>query len=120
LYLNLDPSRFATPEARASQLNSLLRDLTKRAESLDLPHDQAELFHETIDRIRARFAEWKVDGAAALGVFASGEWIDVVPLPRPVEPDAHLNDTLWVEPLIEQLEQETWAVLMVNRRFARI
>jgi peptide subunit release factor 1 (eRF1) len=111
LYLDLDLTQFSTPEARDSQLNSLLteagridpraRDITKR--------------------IRDEFdAGWPADGAAGLAVFAAKDWLRVIQLPRQVELAVWVGDVPMLEPLAEMIESETWAVWLVNRRTARI
>src|SRR5438105_15491255 len=74
LYLDLDPERFATPPARASQLRSLL-DQAQRDVQQDgsLDHDERLALREDLQRIKSFFASSQAPfkGARALAIFCS-------------------------------------------------
>jgi peptide chain release factor subunit 1 len=128
LYLDLDPERFATAPARASQIRSLIdqaaRELDEAGEGLS--HD---------DRIGLRTDLQRIDdflnspgggdpfkGAHALGVFCSGrdELFEVIKLSRPVPGRVVIGRTPFVEPLVATLREERWLVALVNRRLGRV
>src|SRR5215207_4609390 len=64
LFLNLDPSEFATAAARESQINSLLSLLGERVRDGDLSHDAQEALAADRERIE-RFLREDVDVASA-------------------------------------------------------
>src|SRR5579859_5245109 len=52
VYLDLDPERFATPPARASQIRSLLDEGAREVDRLDgLPHEDKVGLREDLKRI---------------------------------------------------------------------
>ena len=111
VYLSLDPTTFSTPEARESQLRSLLNE-ARRAD----PRAR-----DIARRIQQELAPgWPADGAHGIAVFAGEDWLRLIQLPRTVEPAVRVNDVPMLEPLAEMAEPEMWAVWLVNRRAARI
>jgi peptide chain release factor subunit 1 len=111
LYLDLDLTRFSTPEARDSQINSLLTE----AHRIDpAARDIAMRIRHELDAGRP------ADGAPGLAVFAADNWLRIIQLPRKVEHSVWVSDVPMLEPLAEMMELETWAVWLVNRRTARI
>jgi peptide subunit release factor 1 (eRF1) len=123
VYFNLDPERFATPPARASELRSLVDDARRRIESGDRPHDELEQLRADLDRVaehlrRDRFAE----GAHAHAVFCCSalELFETLSLPRPVEPFVTVDSTPFIAPLAEIGPAGRWCVALVNRRVTRV
>ena len=73
LYLNLDPSQFATPPARKTSVRSLLDEADRRLRDANgLSHDDKMALRASLDRA-AGFLENDLpsDGAHGLAVFAS-------------------------------------------------
>lgn len=123
VYVNLDPERFGTPPARASQVRSLVDDARRRIESGKRPHDELEQLRGDLDRVaehlaRDRFAE----GARAHAVFccSSLDLFETLSLPQPVEASVTIDSTPCIVPLAEIGPQEPWCVALVNRRVARV
>ncbi|HEV2686159.1 MAG TPA: Vms1/Ankzf1 family peptidyl-tRNA hydrolase [Actinomycetota bacterium] len=111
MYLSLDPGEFAAPEARGTQLNSLLHEARRPDKHL----------REILDRIRAQFdPAWPADGAHGIVVFAGPDWLRLIQLPRSPKPAMFVSEVPVLEPLAEMIEPERWAVWLVNRRAARI
>jgi hypothetical protein len=111
MYLSLEPRLFATPEARESQLRSLLNEARRTDEGA----------RSCVDAIAARFdAEWPTDGARGIAVFAGRDWLRLIPLSRSPQPAVCVNSVPMLQPLAEMVESETLAVWLVNRRAARI
>src|SRR3954453_18170287 len=73
LYLNLDPSQFATPPARKSGVRSLLDEADRRLrERNGLSHDDKVALQASLERARTLLeTDLPTDGAHALAVFAS-------------------------------------------------
>jgi peptide subunit release factor 1 (eRF1) len=125
VYLNLDPSEFATAPARRTQVNSALNEALAAVEELEPPTRSA--LGANLEDIRAFLEEegdWAT-GAHGVAVFsrADGEVFDVVKLPEAVDTAVFLDDAPHVRPLVEMLEAaagERWCVALVNRRGARI
>src|SRR5687767_1289212 len=75
VFVNLDPSEFATPPARASQISSLLNDARRRVEdATGLEHTEREALRADLERVeeRLRGDDLAGDGAQGLAVFACG------------------------------------------------
>jgi peptide chain release factor subunit 1 len=124
LYLNLDPTQFATPPARSSEIRSVL----SRAERLvredeRLSHDERESLKDDLERVRDYLGgDLDTQGAHAVAIFCSGaaNLFEVIKLPRPVPDEAIVTDTPYVEPLVGIGAREYWCVLLANRHVARI
>jgi peptide subunit release factor 1 (eRF1) len=117
-YLNLEPTEFATPPARASAIRSLLDEGEKKLREVDA--DRA--LRADFERAREFFnGEIPTDGARGLAVFCSGEndLFEVIRLPRAVQSEVVISDSPFIEPLVD-LVSGTWCILLCNRRTARI
>ncbi|MBX5470785.1 MAG: hypothetical protein IRZ21_12930 [Thermoleophilaceae bacterium] len=124
LYLNLDPSEFATGQARATEVRSLLDEADRRLRNGDwLTHEQRAALRQDVERVRSLFsAGADLKGAHALAIFASGQAgvFEVVKLPRPIESEVVIDDGPYLEPLADLATVGDWAILLVNRRMSRI
>jgi peptide subunit release factor 1 (eRF1) len=124
VYLNLDPSQFATGAARATAITSLMNEAAHAVEEGDFGHDEHQALRQDLDRVRGVLegAEIAQGGTKAVAIFACGpaEVLEVVHLSNPVDSRAVVHDTPFVEPLVTLGEAERWAVLLTNRRSARI
>ncbi|HEY6399565.1 MAG TPA: Vms1/Ankzf1 family peptidyl-tRNA hydrolase, partial [Solirubrobacteraceae bacterium] len=126
LYLNLDPERFATPQARASQVRSLIDQGSRQLE-----RDESKLDHqekialrgdlERVDRYLSS-GEAPYRGARSLAVFCASRdgLFETVQLSRPVEGRVVIDPLPFVAPLIEAVAERRWCVVLVSRRSARI
>ena len=124
LYLNLDPSQFATPPARKSSIRSLLDEAERRVrERNGLSQEDKAALQASLERARA-FLENDLpsDGAHALAVFASepGDLFEALKLPRAVPNRVAIGHSPLVGPLARIARRERWCVTLVNRRDARI
>jgi peptide subunit release factor 1 (eRF1) len=124
LFLNLDPSEFATPPARATEAHSLIDQAERlaREEAEGLSHDAKLALREDIGRARSYFDRLSADGAHGLALFACGpaDLFEAIKLPRPIETRAVVDDSPFVEPLAELAMRGSWCVLLVNRKVARM
>lgn len=112
VYLDLDPSRFPTPAARDAQLEAVLDQAGPAAGG------------EAVDQVRAWLsAEPAITrGAHGLAIFCSstGETLEAVALPAPVEPIAIFDSIPWLEPLVAMIWPGDWGIAVLSRRAARL
>lgn len=124
LYVDLEPSEFATPPARSAQLRSLLDEAGRRLRAAGLPHEQQSALRRDLDEVATHLERqgFPANGAAALAVFRSSAagLFDIVKLPRPTAPRVVIDDAPYVEPLVEAAPAGDWCVLLVNRKVGRI
>jgi peptide chain release factor subunit 1 len=125
VFFNLDPSEFATPTARATELNSVVTAAARKVEEADgLDHEARLALRADVERVRDVLSgpDVATDGAHGLAVFACGPAgvLEVVRLPHPIESRAIVDDHACVEPLVRTDSTARWCVLLVNRRSARI
>jgi peptide subunit release factor 1 (eRF1) len=119
-YLNLEPTEFATPPARASAIRSLLDEGEKKLK--DVEGDAKRALRADFERAREFFSrDLPTDGARGLAVFFSGEGdlFEVIRLPRPVQSEVVISDSPFIEPLVD-LVSGSWCILLCNRRTGRI
>ena len=125
VFVNLDPSRFATPPARASQISSLLNEARRRLEdATGLAHAEREALRSDLERVEAslRADDLAADGARGVAVFAcqAADLFEVLHLAQPVEGAVHIDRTPHIEPLAALGTAERWGVVLCNRRTARV
>ena len=124
LYLNLDPSQFATPPARKSGIRSLIDEAERRVrERNGLSHEDRAALQGSLERAKGFLEnDLPTDGAHALAVFASEEndLFQVLKLPRSVPNRVAIGHSPLVGPLARIARRERWCVTLVNRRDARI
>ena len=124
VFLNLDPTEFATPSARSSAITSVLTAATHKVESKDgLTHEERMALRDDVERVRdVLLSDVAANGTRAVAVYACGpaDLLEVVRLRRPVENKVVLDRTAFVEPLVLHGTDEEWLVLVTNRRAARL
>src|SRR3954451_8210766 len=124
LFLNLDPSEFATPPARETEIRSLIdaAERSLREETEQLSHDGRESLKHDIARAREYLAGADFSGAHGLALFCSeaAGLFEAIKLPRPIQSRAVIDDSPFVEPLAGIGERDNWAILLVNRQVARM
>ena len=124
LYLNLDPSQFATPPARKTAVRSLIDEADRRVrEPNGLSHEDRMGLRASLERATA-FLENDLpsDGAHALALFASeaANLFEALKLPRSVPNRVAIGHSPLVGPLARIARRERWCLALVNRRDARI
>jgi len=124
LYLNLDPSQFATPPARKTAVRSLVDEAERRLrEGNGLSHDDKKALQASLERATS-FLENDLpsDGAHGIALFASEptELFEALKLPRSVPNRVAIGHSPLVGPLARLARRERWCVALVNRRDARI
>jgi peptide chain release factor subunit 1 len=126
VYLNLDPSEFATPAARSSAITSVLNDAHHKVEDIDggLAHDDRMALRADVDAVRAVLEEPSIadEGTRAVAVFACSPagLLETVRIKRPLESRVVIDGTPYIEPLVQTFAGSLWCVLLANRRIARI
>src|SRR3954452_19110766 len=124
VFLNLDPTEFATPAARSSAITSVMTEAARRIEAAeDLEHAEREDLKVDVERVREVLGgDVAADGTRAVAVYAchAEDLLEVVSLRHPLESRVVLERTPYVEPLVHEGAAERWCVLLVNRRTARV
>lgn len=112
LYLDLDPTRFPTPAARAMELDALLA----KAQRDGAGTDAAQV------RTLLRDSPQLLRGERGLAVFscAARGTLETIALPEAVEPMAVVDRVPWLEPLVALVTSENWGVAVVSRSGARL
>jgi peptide chain release factor subunit 1 len=124
VYMDLDPSEFATPPARASLVTSLMTDARHQVDALaDVSHDELKSLRHDVEAVREALSQPGIgdDGARGAAVFACelAGLLETIRLPYPIASRVVLDETPYVEPLL-RAPTERWCVLLANRRNARI
>ena len=128
LYLDLDPAHFATADARASAVTSLIDGAARAIESIDdLGHDERQGLREDVRRAREFFQavvppdEGNADGARAVALFCCSPLGLFRPLrlKHPVATGSRIAERPWLQPLAEAPAADC-CVLLVNRHVARV
>jgi peptide chain release factor subunit 1 len=124
IFLNLDPAQFATPPARASEISSVIDDAHRRVRESDgLSHDERKGLEEDVGRADSFLRDLSPKGAHGVALFACGaaDLFEGIRLPRPIETRAVINDSPFVEPLVELVGSGgDWMVVLVNRQTGRL
>ena len=124
LYLDLDPTEFATPPARATAARSLLDEADRRVRERDgLSHQDKVDLRASLDRARTFLErELVADGSRAVAVFAaeSAGLFETLKLPRSVRNRVAIGRSPLVGPLAALERREAWCVTLVNRQEGRV
>src|SRR3954467_3797350 len=125
VFLNLDPTQFATPAARSSAITSVITAAAHKVDESDgLSHEERMALRDDVERVRDVLvgSDIAANGTRAVAVYACGpvQLLEVVRLRRPVENRVVLDRTAFVEPLVLHGTDERWMVLLANRRAARL
>jgi len=121
LYVNLDPSEFATASARDSEVHSLTNEAEALVEKLD--QDTKKPLREDVRLVKEFLlgdTDWSSE-ARSVAIFASAQngLFSVVKVPEPLPRGVFVDDRPHLLPLKEVVEQGKWSVVLVDRRAAR-
>jgi peptide chain release factor subunit 1 len=126
VFLNLDPTEFAEPPARASEIRSVVDEAGRLArakiEADGLGRDAKTALKQDVGRIEEALTGFSPKGAHGLVAFACGPagLLELIRLPRPVDTRAVIDDSPFVEPLVELVGLGSWLVVLVNRQTGRL
>ena len=123
IFLNLDPSEFAAPPARASEISSAIDSAQRTLREDDsLGADAKKALVADIERADEFLRDLTPKGAHGLVIYACGpaDLFEVIRLPRPVETRAVIDDSPFIEPLAALVGLGSWLVLLVNRQTGRM
>jgi peptide subunit release factor 1 (eRF1) len=123
VFLNLDPAGFSTPPARATEISSVLDQAHRTIRDDDaLTHEQRKALTVDAARVEEFLRDLAPKGAHGLALFACGPaaLFEPIRLARPVETRAVVDDSPFVEPLVELAARGTWMVALVNRQVGRL
>lgn len=123
VYVDLDPQRFATPPARASQIRSLLDHARRQIDSGQRSHDARKQLRSDLERVAIHLRERTfARGARGYAVFCSStlDLFETLSLPEPVERSVTIDDAPFIVPLFETRSSGRWCVALVNSRLTRL
>ncbi len=123
LYLDLDPSEFATADARESAVTSLTDEADRLIGQSGAGGEELRGLREDLERAREFLSSQDyAGGARALALFCCGPSGLFRPekLDHAVESGAFVDDRPHLEPLAQDTRATDWAVLLVNRAHARL
>ena len=124
LYLDLDPTQFATPRARATAVRSLVDEAERRIRQRDgLSHTDRLDLEASLERAAALLErDLPTEGVHGVAVFASQpeDLFIVLRLPRSVRNRVAIDRSPLVGPLARLERHERWCIALVSRRDARI
>jgi peptide chain release factor subunit 1 len=124
IYLDLNPSEFATPPARATAARSLLDGADRTVRELDgLSHADRMALERSLEKARrALTGSLDADGARGMALFAceSEGLLETLKLPRPVPSRVAIDRSPLVGPLAGLARRERWCVVLVSKRDARV
>src|SRR5689334_6227540 len=72
IFLNLDPTEFAQPPARATEIAAVLDSADRQTRDGDLPHEALTALRADIDRAREYFKDFSPKGAHGFVLLACG------------------------------------------------
>ena len=123
MFVNLDPTLFATAPARSTQFHSLLNELSERIRDEHLSHDAQEALKADRERIE-RFLNGEVDfsEADALAIFSAQalDFFQAIKLAQAMEPAVHVDLRPVLEPVMGHEDGGDWCVVLVTRDSGRI
>jgi hypothetical protein len=124
LYLDLDPGRFATGPARATEIDSLLDEARRAVEAGERSHHERQALRAALEEAREILLgdrRW-ARGARALALFVSKplELSRTLRLPHPVVSGAVVSDVPFIAPLTEVGPLGRVCVALVDERFGRV
>ncbi len=124
VFLNLDPSQFATAPAKASAVTSVMSEATQQVEQAELDHDEQQWLRADLERVREVLSADDIadDGTQAVVVYACepAELLETIHLPRPLDNRVVIDDSPFVEPLVNAVPDGSWVLLLANRSSARL
>lgn len=121
--LDLDPTRFATAAARATEINSLVDEARRQLRQGALDHADRAALKGDVERVE-RYLTRELDASGALGVACycskRAQLFEAVALKTPTESAIWLEPLPRLEPLLPALEPALVCVALVSRREARL
>src|SRR5215210_7094699 len=74
VFLNLDPTEFATPAARSSAITSVMTEAAHRVEEVEADHEERTALREDVRRVRELLegGDIAANGTRGVAVYACG------------------------------------------------
>lgn len=123
VYVDLDPTEFATADARSSAVTSALNEASRTVEDgdRDLSHDARMALREDVERVREYLEDADFDGTHGIALFACGgaDLFEAVHLPYRVDNAVVVDAAPHVAPLASD-SGGAWLVVLVSRASGRL
>ncbi|HEV2724342.1 MAG TPA: Vms1/Ankzf1 family peptidyl-tRNA hydrolase [Thermoleophilaceae bacterium] len=123
LYLDLDPSEFATPPARSSAVRSLIDEAGKQIEGADLGKDEVKALRSSLERAKSFLeADLPTEGVHSVAVFAAEplDLFETLALAQSLPTRIAIGRAPLVGPLVVAGSAESYGVVLVNREMGRL
>ncbi len=123
LYLDLDPSGFATPPARSSAVRSLIDEAGKQIEGAGLGKDEVKALRSSLERAESFLeADLPTEGVHSVAVFAAEplDLFETLGLPQSLPTRIAIGRSPLVGPLAVAVNEESCGVVLVNREVGRL
>ena len=124
VFVNFDPGTFGAAPARATEISSVIDAARRRIRGDDgLSHAERKALEEDVERTDSFLRDFSPKGAHGLALFACGPagLFEAIRLPRPVQTRVEIDDSPFIEPLVELLGTSgNWMVVLVNRQIGRM
>src|SRR4051794_38379257 len=109
LFLNLEPTEFASPAARGAEVRSLIDQANRLIKDLKendgLDHEHFVGLREDLERADRYFnnGDFDAKGAHGLAVYLAGraDLFEIVKLPRPVQTNVVVDSSPYIEPIAD-------------------
>jgi peptide subunit release factor 1 (eRF1) len=115
---------FPTPRHREAEIESLIDQANDAFVGRGVPHDERNARTQVVERDREALNDPDLvkDQARSIAVFASpqADLFEVVPVGHPVPPMVVTDGRAYLRPIANEAGPRTWAVLLVDRRRARL
>jgi hypothetical protein len=124
LYVDLDLSLFPTPRDRHMEIDALVGQAASAFVTPDLSHDQRASRSAAIERLRTELDAQELaknkTRSTAVFVAPDADLFEVLRVGHPVAPSFVVDVSPYLRPLANDAGPRTWAVLLVDRRRARL
>ena len=122
LYVDLNPTNFATQPARDSAHTSILDEAHKRIQEFDTDHAGLMSLRADLERATAYFDESGPTRGSGVVIFAaSGAGLfEAYTLQRPPRSQVVIDDSPYVTPLFVAGDARNWLIVVVDARHTRL
>lgn len=124
IYIDLDLSLFPTPRDRQMEIDALIDQARNAFVTDGLSHAEREERKAAIERLDEELGPHELakhkTRSRAIFVAPSADVFEVLDVGHPVAPTVVVDETPYLRPLANEAGPRTWAVLLVDRRNARL
>jgi peptide chain release factor subunit 1 len=113
IYLDIDPRQAPTAADLTTQMHSLFHTATLAERELkELSHAEREGLDAALEQVAVYLADFDRERTLGLAVFAAPDYFHAFRLPEPVEPEARLETSFHIAPLVTVLSTDHEAIVV--------